>query len=111
MTFQPLTAAWRVIATSRSASSPWSWRLNDAEMAAFHAANTGGSVDTEVLTYSDGERVMRARDKQAAASVRLAAYRGEQAPPVLVPRVVRKPPARPTAGQTVVPYANDPARW
>ena len=111
MTHQPLTAAWRVIATSRSASSPWSWRLSDAEMQEFHAANTAGSVDTEVLTYSDGERVMRARDKQAAAAARLAAYRGEQAPPVLVPRVVRKPPARPTAGPTLVPFANDPARW
>ena len=108
---QPLTAAWRVIATSRSASSPWSWRLSDAEMEAFHAANLAGSVDTEVLTYSDGERVMRARDKQAAARARLAAYRGEQAPPVLVPRVVRKPPARPTAGRTVMPFAGDPARW
>ena len=80
-------------------------------MQEFHTANTAGGVDTEVLTYSDGERVMRARDKQAAATVRLAAYRGEQAPPVLVPRVVRKPPARPTAGQTVVPFAGDPARW
>ena len=111
MTHQPLTAAWRVVATARSASSPWSWRLNDAEMEAFHAGHTGGDIETQVLTYSDGERVMRARDKQAAAAARLAAYRGEQAPPVLAPRVVRKPPARPTAGRTVVPFANDPARW
>ncbi len=64
-------------------------------MRAFQKANLAGLVDVSVIGYSDGFRVMRARDKQAAAAELAGA--GEPDPAAETPRkfpIVRLPPAR-----------------
>jgi hypothetical protein len=92
-----LSAEWQIVATTRSANSAWAWRLGDEDMRAFQKANLAGLVDVSVIGYSDGFRVMRARDKQAAAA-RLAKHgAGEPEPAAETPRkfpMVRLPPAK-----------------
>ncbi len=97
------SAEWRIVTTARSANSAWAWRLGDEDLRAFHKADLAGLVDVSIIGYSDGFRVMRARDKQAAAA-RLAKHgAGEPEPAAEKPRkfpIVRLPPAKPRAGRT-----------
>ena len=108
-----LSAEWQIVATTRSANSAWAWRLGDEDMRAFQKANLAGLVDVSVIGYSDGFRVMRARDKQAAAA-RLAKHgAGEPEPAAETPRkfpIAHLPPAKPCAGQTwALPTTRKPA--
>ena len=73
-----LSAEWKDVATARSAGRLWVWKLDKSELIAFRKANAEGSVDAQILSCADGTRVMRARNKQAAAAVRLAKQLGRQ---------------------------------